>query len=79
MIHSNSGNKSVPLSVAIESSWNSVNGTTISTPDPLSFNFKNNQTAIVPKAALLGNSNTVGGVWSWNVPAYSINVLQFDV
>jgi alpha-N-arabinofuranosidase len=71
----------VPLEVTLESKWKSVNGTIITHPDPNGFNYKNNQTAIVPEALKLGGASKPPkkGAWTWSVPAYSITVLQFDL
>jgi hypothetical protein len=44
------------------------------------FNYLGNQTAVVP--APIGNLPAVSGSasnFAWDVPAYSINVLQFDL
>ena len=66
---SNVNGTEVPLSVDVESSWTSVNGTIMSNPDPNGFNFKNNATAIVPRQLNLTRSYPVGnGSWTWNVP-----------
>ncbi|RDW71039.1 hypothetical protein BP6252_07602 [Coleophoma cylindrospora] len=76
----NIGNSSVPLSVGLESAWTSVNGTIITNPDPNGYNYKNNATAITPVPLNLTSTTPSGnGSWEWNVPAYSITVLQFDL
>jgi hypothetical protein len=44
------------------------------------FNYLGNQTAVIP--APIGDLPAVSGSaseFSWNVPAYSINVVQFDL
>jgi len=77
---SNTGNSSVSLSVALETPFNGVNGTIISGPDPHAFNYKNNQTGIVPVALnITSNSRKAGEDWAWDVPAFSITVLQFNI
>lgn len=69
-----------PLSVALEAAWSAVNGTIITDNDPNGFNYKDNQTAIVPVPLnLTSTSRAVGQAWNWTVPAYSINVLQFNL
>jgi len=76
----NIANVSVPLQVTLESQWDEVNGTIITGPDPNGFNYKNNQTALIPVPVDLSASTTsTNGSWSWNVPAYSITVLQFNL
>ena len=75
----NAGNKTVPLTVDIDTDWSSVNGTILTAPDLNDFNFRNNQTAVVPKPLdLPSNATTSNGTFVWNVPAFSITVLQFD-
>jgi alpha-N-arabinofuranosidase len=66
---SNVNSTVVPLSVAIETPWTSVNGTIITNPDVNGFNYKNNATAITPQPLNL-TSTTPGsnGIWTWNVP-----------
>jgi alpha-N-arabinofuranosidase len=78
---SNIASASVPLDVKLENSWRSVNGTIIMGTDPNGFNYKNNATALIPNPLQLeGNTRPGrGGDWKWNVPGYSITVLQFNV
>lgn len=76
----NSGNISTPLTISLDASFTGVNGTSITAPSLQSFNFLHNQTVVFPKAiedlpAPSGNASQ----FVWNVPAFSINVLQFAV
>ncbi|KAI9689643.1 MAG: hypothetical protein M1820_010141 [Bogoriella megaspora] len=76
----NSGNQTVPLDVNIDAGYSSVNGTIITNDDPNGFNYRNNMTAIVPQplnisSAAYGAGN---GAFKWQVPAWSITVLQFN-
>ncbi|KAL3425240.1 alpha-N-arabinofuranosidase A [Phlyctema vagabunda] len=74
----NIANTSISLTVELETAWSSVNGTIITGPDPNGFNYRNNQTAIVPIPLNLTSSTpSVDGEWTWNVPSYSITVLEF--
>jgi alpha-N-arabinofuranosidase len=77
----NSGNQTVPLSVDIDATYFSVNGTILTNPDLQGFNYFNNQTAIVPRPieGLMSNSTSGNGTFQWSVPAYSVSVLQFDL
>lgn len=75
----NAGNSTVPLSVALDTTYSSVNGTILTAPDPNAFNFRNNQTAVVPRPLNLTAPVAGNGSFVWNVPAYSITVLQVDV
>lgn len=60
--------------------FSSVNGTIISAPDVHAFNFVNNQTEVVPKPLALPASVAPNQTkFDWQVPAYSITVLQFQV
>lgn len=83
----NSGNSSIPLTLNFDTAFTSVNGTVLTNEDLLAFNYVNNATAVVPvpieglpqgsnSTAPYGNS-TVS--WTWEVPKWSINVLQFDL
>jgi len=59
----------VPLTVSVESSWTTVNGTIITNPDLNSFNYKNNATAITPQPLNLTSSGAgLNGTWTWDVP-----------
>ncbi|KAL2063106.1 hypothetical protein VTL71DRAFT_6178 [Oculimacula yallundae] len=70
----------VPLTVDLESEWTTVNGTILANPDPNGYNYKNNATAIVPRPLnLTENQADSTDCWRWNVPAYSITVLQFNL
>ncbi|GAB7352128.1 hypothetical protein MBLNU459_g2621t2 [Dothideomycetes sp. NU459] len=88
----NTLNASVPLTVDITQSFTSVNGTILTAVDLNSYNYINNQTEVVPVplqlnsttpspgngTASYGNS-TGGSEWSWDVPKFSITVLQFNL
>ncbi|KAI9051279.1 hypothetical protein LZ554_005380 [Drepanopeziza brunnea f. sp. 'monogermtubi'] len=70
----------VPLTVDLETSWTSINGTIMSNADPNGFNYKDNATAITPLPLNLTSKAPGGdGSWTWNVPAYSVTVLQFNM
>jgi len=75
----NADNATVPLSVDMDARWSRVNGTIITNPDPAGFNYLNNQTAIVPVAIDGLCSDGGDGRFAWDVPAFSISVLQFDL
>ena len=66
----NTNETSVPLSVDLEATWTSVNGTIITNTDPSRFNYKNNATAITPQPLNLTNTNSGNGngTWSLDVP-----------
>ncbi|OWP02904.1 hypothetical protein B2J93_3484 [Marssonina coronariae] len=72
----------IPLTVELETSWSSVNGTILSSEDPNGYNYKNNATAIIPRPLNLTSTKPAGdgnGSWTWDVPAYSVTVLQFNL
>lgn len=85
----NAGNTTQTLALRLDVAYSNVNGTILEPPTPgdlNAFNYFNNKTAIVPKAisGLEGFGINHGGwtgdhVFNWTVPAYSINVLQFDL
>lgn len=79
----NSGNASIPLSLSMmDAAYTSVNGTILTSTNLLAFNYLGNQTAVVPVpiANLSGPpAGTASSVFNWSVPAYSINVIQFDL
>jgi len=75
----NSGNSSVPLTVGLEQAYSGVNGTIITADDPNAFNFRNNQTAVVPVPLDLSGSTSSDTSFSWSVPSWSITVLQFNL
>lgn len=76
----NSGNMTVPLTLNLDATYTGVNGTILTDPDLNAFNFRNNQTAVVP-VPVTGLPAMGSGAknFSWDVPAYSITVLQFDM
>ncbi|KAI9814218.1 MAG: hypothetical protein M1827_003384 [Pycnora praestabilis] len=76
----NSGNNTVPLSVQLDQPYTNVNGTIITNPDPNAYNYRNNQTAIIPTPLSLSLATQSGGMnFTWDVPGFSITVLQFDL
>ncbi|PNS14682.1 hypothetical protein CAC42_1704 [Sphaceloma murrayae] len=72
----------IPLSVEMPA-YRSVNGTIITAADLNSYNYVNNKTEVVPKVLDLGAASVAGGgdgaPFTWSVPKFSINVLQFDL
>jgi alpha-L-arabinofuranosidase len=70
----------VPFQLRIDTGYSTVNGTILSSEDPNAFNFRNNQTAIVPKPLDIPASATKNknGAFKWQVPAWSITILQFN-
>ena len=75
----NSANFSVPLSVNLGASWESVNGTMMQNDNLHAFNSVENMEAVVPKALDIPSSPSGNGAFSWDVPKFSITVLQFDL
>ncbi|GAB7364183.1 hypothetical protein MBLNU230_g4734t1 [Neophaeotheca triangularis] len=77
----NTLNSSVPLSVDFDCSWHNVNGTIITASDLNAYNFINNQTEVVPAPIEIDQDAVRGeaGVFQWEVPRWSINVLQFQL
>lgn len=81
----NSGNASIPLTIDSDSSFTSVNGTQITAPSLESFNYIDNQTVVTTStitdlptlSAQSGSGNNTK--FMWGVPAFSINVLQFEL
>lgn len=74
----NAGNSSVPLTVDIDTEFQSVNGTIITNTDVNAYNTVENQNAVVPRP-LNSTGSISNGNWKWQVPAYSITVLQFNL
>ena len=76
---------SVPLTVNIPQPYHSVNGTILTAADLNSYNYVYNQTEVVPKPLNLttgpSSSGRHGGqaAFQWNVPRFSLTVLQFDL
>ncbi|THW31256.1 glycoside hydrolase [Aureobasidium pullulans] len=77
----NTLNSTVPLSVSIPSAYSGVNGTSITASDLNSYNYVGNKTEVVPRPADVEStaSSANGSAWSWDVPKFSITVLQFDL
>ncbi|TKA74779.1 hypothetical protein B0A55_03848 [Friedmanniomyces simplex] len=74
---------SIPLTVNIPQPYHSVNGTILTAADLNSYNYIYNQTEVIPKplnistpapAAYGGNAS-----FQWDVPRFSLTVLQFDL
>ncbi|KAL9111959.1 MAG: hypothetical protein Q9227_003579 [Pyrenula ochraceoflavens] len=79
----NTASTPIPLSATLNTPYSSVNGTILTNPDLNAFNYKNNQTAVVPVPFTPGSSaagNSTGGTgnFEWDVPAFSISVVQFN-
>ncbi|KAK5733513.1 hypothetical protein LTR17_009630 [Elasticomyces elasticus] len=74
---------SVPLSVNIPEAYSSVNGTILTAADLNSYNYIYNQTEVVPKPLNISTSAPAGygedAVFKWDVPRWSVTVLQFDL
>lgn len=82
----NAGNATQPLGLTFDTPFTRVNGTILEPPTPgdlNAFNYRNNATAVVPKPLSFGTSlgpyQANATRFSWEVPAYSIVVLQFQV
>lgn len=85
----NTGNQTVSLDLNFDTTYTSVNATTLQNDDPNAFNWITNQTAVVPrtlngtqlpqKAASPSKRDNSGcWHWQWNVPVFSSTVLQFN-
>ena len=91
----NSGNSSIPLTLDLDKPWSGVNGTRIvsfvaqrlcsllihieqTSPKLSDFNFVGNATAVSP-TTITDLPGAGSGKWTWAVPAWSINVLQFTI
>lgn len=81
----NSGNTTLPLTVSLDTAYKGVNGTMLQSDDPNAFNYVNNQTAVVPHPLNLTAGSGYGlpndnknGSFMWQVPKFSITVLQFN-
>ena len=71
---------SIPISANLDVRARAANGTTLTNTDINAFNSLDDQVAIAPKALDLPKDVlTDGRSFKWLVPAYSINVLQFDL
>lgn len=76
---SNAANATSPLTVSIESAWSAVNGTII-IGELNGYNYLNNQTEVVPVPLNISSTaHAANESWAWDVPAYSITVLQFQL
>ncbi|KAI9759757.1 MAG: hypothetical protein M4579_002142 [Chaenotheca gracillima] len=80
----NAGNTTTPLTVEFDQPYQHMNGTILTSGDQNDFNFRNNQTAVMPKPLDMANSSTGSASngsadFDWNVPAFSITVLQFSL
>jgi len=87
----NAGNSTQTVNIALDRPFRNVNGTILEPPkngDLNAFNYFNNKTAITPKKIhgleeigyrpTLTNNGT-GASFKWEMPAYSIAVLQFTM
>ncbi|KAI7082118.1 glycoside hydrolase [Hortaea werneckii] len=77
-------NASVPLTVNMPQRYQSVNGTILTGADLNSYNYIYNQTEVIPKPINFTNapitySPSSNGSFQWEVPRYSLNVLQFGL
>ncbi|KAL1982903.1 hypothetical protein VTN96DRAFT_755 [Rasamsonia emersonii] len=75
----NSGNSSIPLTINLDQAYKGVNGTILTHPNLYGFNYLNNQTAIVPVPANITSPSKSQNRFDWDVPKYSVTVLQFDI
>lgn len=77
----NTLNMTVPLSVEIPNGFEGVNGTIITDRNASRFNYIGEPDAVVPRSVDLGESEVAkeNGSFGWDVPGFSITVLQFDV
>lgn len=74
----------MPLTVNIPQPYHSVNGTILTGADLNSYNYVYNQTEVVPKPLNLTNAPSAYGTgynssFKWDVPRFSLTVLQFDL
>ncbi|KAI7377105.1 hypothetical protein KC336_g19636, partial [Hortaea werneckii] len=77
-------NASVPLTVNMPQKYQSVNGTILTGADLNSYNYIYNQTEVIPKPINFTNapitySPSSNGTFQWEVPRYSLNVLEFGL
>lgn len=77
----NTGNTTAPLSIELDIPVKAMpHGTIITNPDVNGFNYRNNQTAITPQPFTLPASTMVSNTtFMWDVPAFSISVLELDI
>ncbi|KAF2492145.1 putative vacuolar segregation protein [Lophium mytilinum] len=73
----NAGATAVPLSVVLDVEIRGVNATVIVNVDENAENTEDEMKVVVPKVANVTQARERR--WSWNVPAWSIVVVQFDV
>ena len=74
----NSGNSSIPLTITADRTLAAANGTTIQAASLQSYNYINNLTEVAP-APIANLPSPSGQTFTWDVPAFSVNVLQFEV
>lgn len=77
----NTLNGTVPLSVEIPGGFQNVNGTIITDRNFSRYNYIGEPDAVVSRSVDLSGSEVVrgNGSFGWDVPGFSITVLQFDV
>lgn len=87
----NAGNSTQTINITTDRPFMNVNGTVLEPPtsgDKNAFNSFNKKTLIIPKKILgleeiqyrpILDKNTTGASFSWETPAYSIAVLQFNM
>jgi alpha-L-arabinofuranosidase len=80
----NAGASSIPLNINLDADYTNVNGTILTANDVNDFNFMDKQTVIIPKnleglQSLIRTKelSKLNSVLSWEVPRWSITVLQF--
>jgi len=79
----NTLNDTVPLNLQFTQQYHSVNGTILTAPDLNSYNYINNMTVVTPQPIDFSGSNSSSsygtqGTFQWDVPKFSVNVLQFN-
>ncbi|KAF1991766.1 glycoside hydrolase family 51 protein [Aulographum hederae CBS 113979] len=75
----NANATAVPLEVHIDAAWSTVNATILTSPDVDISNSRDELTAIVPKPVVFPEGLRAGnGSFTWDVPGFSITVLQFN-
>ena len=74
----NTGNSSIPLTIDTDRTLTAANGTMITAPSLTSFNYINNQSVVAP-SPIMNLPSPSGQSFSWDVPSWSINVLQFSL
>ncbi|KAK3066493.1 hypothetical protein LTR53_017133, partial [Teratosphaeriaceae sp. CCFEE 6253] len=71
--------EAIPLTVDITQSYKAVNGTILTAADLNSYNYVYNQTEVVPKPLDLSGAECGNASFQWDVPRWSLTVLQFDL